>query len=62
MDIKDLSIVTRESSKAEDISYTIFPGADKQLKENEIIIKSEGCDKTFKISIEEINVHCITLR
>ena len=56
MNIKDLGIVTREISKAEDISYTIFPGADKRLKENEIIIKSEGCDKTFKISIEEINV------
>ena len=42
MDIKDLSIVTREISKAEDISYTIFPGADKRLKENEIIIKSDG--------------------
>ena len=62
MDIKDLGIVTREISKAEGISYTIFPGADKRLKENEIIIKSDGCDKTFKISIEEINVHCITLR
>ena len=62
MDIKDLGIVMREISKAEDISYTIFPGADRRLKENEIIIKSEGCDKTFKISIEEINVKCITSR
>ena len=62
MDIKDLSIVTREISKAEDISYTIFPGADKRLKENEIIIESDGCDKTFKISIEEINIYCITPR
>ena len=26
------------------------------IKENEMIIKSEGCNKTFKISIEEINV------
>ena len=49
MDIKDLGIVTREISKAEDITYTIFPGADKRLKENEIIIKSDGCDKKFKI-------------
>ena len=56
MNIKDLGIVTREISKAEDISYNILQGADKRIKENEIIIKSEGCDKTFKISIEEINV------
>ena len=62
MNIKYIGIVKREIYKTEDISYTIFPGADKRLKENEIIIKSDGCDKTFKISIEEINVHCITLR
>ena len=62
MDITDLSIVTREISKAEYISSTIFAAADKRLKENEIIIKSEVCDKTFKISIEEINIYCITPR
>ena len=54
MNIKDLGIVTREISKAENISYTIFPGADKILKKNETLVDSADLFNNFKPSNEKL--------
>lgn len=51
---EDFVVATYAILDSDSISVMTFPACDKTLKENEVIIQVDGCNKKFKISIEEI--------
>lgn len=54
LEYKDIKRVSDAINDSKSISVMKYPTCVKTLMENEVIIKVDGCNKEFKISIEKV--------